>query len=355
MTPLLLNYPISVSILYYGGTAGDMVDTIEGVESIKEALESRGHVVRTLEVNRKNWRQAVKISGDVVFNMVEDETWDLYMKVGMRLEEMGRAQLGMDINSFKYVMKKSRIKRKMQRLGISTPGFKIYNRKSKFSDIRSLDYPLMVKPSGMHAGYGISQDSVVIDGAELYDRVQYLFKNFPGEVLAEEFIDGREIHVTVIGNNRHVVTLPYTEIEFQGSFADNWNVYTYDAKWEEKSWEYWDARIHSPALMSKKLAAKIEKLVLKTYRAFGCRDFARFDIRVDEKKETPYVVDINLCPSINQSDDQDATTLSVKALGWSYEEFVETLVAISYKRVYGKLPDRTRHRGLLLSAPVKQI
>lgn len=351
MTPLLLKYPIGIAILYFGGEAGDLADTLEAVEGMRAALEERGHVVRTMEVNSKNWRKAVRLPGDVVINLVEDPGWGLYVKVGTALEEMGRAQMGHDMKCFKYVVKKSGVKRRMAAYGVPTPGFKIYNRRSKISDIRSLDYPVIVKPSGEHAGIGISQDSVVIDGEELRERVKYLFKHFPGEVVAEEYIEGREIHVTVIGNGRHAVTLPFAEIEFGGEFADNWSVYTYEAKWEKKSWEYWDARVSSPANIKRKLEQKIEKIALRAYRVFGCRDVARLDIRVDDKDRV-YVVDVNMNPSLNAQDDQDATVASVNALGWSYEEFMETLMAITYKRVYGRLPDRLRDRGLLLTTPL---
>lgn len=353
MTPLHLDYPISVAILYYGSAGGDGEDTLQSVKSIADALENQGHIVRCVEVTKKNWRTAVRTPGQVIFNLVEDDDWTLYHKVGERLEEMGRAQMGHDIASFKYVAKKARVKRRMERLGISTPYFKIYNRRSRISDIRSLEFPLIVKPSGQHAGIGISQDSVVIDNEELHERVQYLFKNFPGEVIAEEYIEGREIHITVMGNGRHIFALPYAELEFKGEFSDNWSIYTYDAKWEQKSWEYWDARVSAPAILPRKLNKKLELLALKAYRAFNCRDIARFDIRLDDK-DRPYIVDVNMNPSLNQADDQDATIKSVEALGWSYEEFIETVIAITYKRVYGKLPDRMRERTYMLTAPTKR-
>jgi len=351
MTPISFDYPVSVAILYYGGTASDLQDTLEAVKGLQEALEERGHMVRTVQVTEKNWRKTVKIPGQVVFNLVEDETWELYSKVGIRLEEMGRAQMGHDLNCFKFITKKAWIKRKMKRLEISTPDFRIFNRRSKISQVRGLEYPLIVKPSGQHAGIGISQDSVVIDQDELVARVKYLLKHFPGEVIAEEFIDGREIHVTVIGNGRKAVTLPYCEISFGGEFKDNWDVYTYDAKWEEKSWEFWSAKAHAPAKLKRKVDEKIEKLALRAYKAFGCRDVARLDIRLDSK-DRPYIVDVNMNPSLNYYDDQDATIKSVEAMGWSYSEFIETLVAITYKRVYGRLPDRVRERHFLLAAPL---
>lgn len=339
-----------MAVLYYGGTSGDLIDAEEAAESISEALESRGHYVRTQSVTEKNWHQAVRIPGEVVFNFVEDERWTLYQKVGLKLEALGRAQVGNDLKAFTYTTKKARVKRRMQRMGISTPEFRIFNRTSRISQVRGLDYPLIVKPSGQHAGIGISQDSVVIDQDELVERVKYLFKRFSGEVIAEEYVDGREIHVTVLGNGRHIVVLPPCEIEFRGEFADNWDVYTYNAKWEKETWEYWDARVICPALVNKQLDVRLERLALKAYRAFGCRDLARMDIRLD-KNNTPLVVDVNTNPSINGRDDQDATTASVKALGWTYEDFIETVIAITYKRVYGRLPDRTRARQFLLASP----
>ena len=352
MTPLLLNYPISVAILYFGGEAGDLADTLESVKGMEEALMDRGHIVRTMEVTKSNWRRAAYLPGEVVFNFVEDPGWELYLKVGTRLEELGRAQMGHDMKCFKYVVKKSSVKRRMEANNIPTPRFKIYNRRSRISDIRALEYPVIVKPSGEHAGIGISQDSVVIDGDELRERVKYLFKHIPGEVVAEEYIEGREIHVTVIGNGRHTVMLPFAEIDFGGEFADNWSIYTYEAKWEKKSWEYWDARVLAAVTLGKKLDERIEAMVLRAYRAFGCRDIARFDIRVDQAGKA-YIVDLNINPSLNAQDDQDATVASVEALGWSYGEFLETLIAITYKRVYGKLPDRMRERSMLLAAPTK--
>lgn len=348
MTPLHFDYPISVAILYYGGEAGDELDTEEAVKGIEEALEENGHVVRTMRVDEKNWLKAVKIPGEVVFNLVEDPLWELYVKVGQRLETLGRAQVGHDMKCFKYATRKAWVKNRMQKLGISTPGFRIFNRRSKIS-MRGLEYPLIVKPSRQHAGIGISQDSVVIDQQELEERVKFLFKNFPGEVIAEEYVEGREIHITLLGNGRHVVALPGSEVSFGGEFGDNWSVYTYEAKWDKKSWEYWDARVDAPAKLTRKMDEKLEKLAVKAYRAFGCRDIARMDIRLDEK-DRPFIVDVNMNPSLNRFDDQDATLASVFALDWTYEQFVETLVAITYKRVYGRLPDRIRERQLLLEA-----
>jgi len=349
MPPFRINYPISVAILYTGGDGGDMEDTLDWVEDMGRTLKDMGHVVRILEVTSRNWRKAVWVTGDVVFNLVEDKEYDLYMKVARRLEELGRSQVGIGSSGLRYVVKKSQMKRKMQRVGIPTPNFRIFNRRSDILRSKKIEFPMIVKPSGQHAGVGICQDSVVIDKQELADRVAYLFKKFPGEVIAEEYIEGREMHVTVMGNGRHLVALPVAEITFGGEFKDNWNVYTYDAKWGKTSWEYWGARVVSPARIDDALNNKLEKTAIRAFREMGCRDIARFDIRVDDRARV-YIVDINMCPSLNATDSEDATVRSAKALGWSYQELIENVIAITYKRVYGMLPDRIRDRRLLLRA-----
>lgn len=348
MKPIKFDYPISVAILYYAGTKDDDEDTLEAVRGIEESLERLGHVVRKAEVNKKNWRRAVRIPGAIVFNLVEDDTWELYTKVGQRLEQLGRAQVGHDMKCFKYIIRKVWIKKRMQRLGIATPNFRVFNRRSKINQIRGLEFPLIVKPSRQHAGIGISQDSVVIDHEELTDRIKYLFKNFSGEVFAEEYIEGQEIQVTVLGNGKNIFTLPNCEIGFGGEFKNNWDVYTYEAKWDKKSWEYWDARVKSPVKLNKKLEEQIQKLSIKAYKAFGCRDVARMDMRIDNKNK-PMIIDVNMNPSLNYYDEEDATLASMRALGWSYDQFIQTILAITYKRVYKKLPDRIRDRQLLLT------
>lgn len=333
MKPIPFRKSLSALILYYNGSNDDDEDTRMCAKGITEALRRRGHSIKKIAVTHKNWRRAVQLPGDVVFNLVEDDGWKLYLRVGHRLEQLGRVQVGHDMKSFRYVINKSWVKRKMIIERISTPPFKIFNRRSI---IRSygLTYPLIVKPSRQHAGIGISQDSVVNNLAELKKQVGYIFSQYPGEVIVEKFIDGREIHVTILGNDANIMTIPYCEIGFGKKSKNKWKVYTYDAKWDKKSWEYWNARVDSPATISSNLHEKIQKLAIQTYTTFNCRDIARLDFRIDSKN-TPYIVDININPSLNYYDKEDATIISVYTLKWTYDQFIETLASISYQRVLG--------------------
>jgi D-alanine-D-alanine ligase len=326
---------LSVAILYYSGTTQDDEDTIAGVKGIEESLKRTGHPVTKVIVTKKNWKEAPKTPGDIVFNFVEDDKWILYEKVAYELERLGRAQVGHDITDLKYVIQKSPIKLLMQKTNIATPAFKIFSAQSKTINPGALRFPVIIKPCNQHAGIGISQESVVTDAGDLEKKVRHIIHAYSGDVMAEEYVNGREIHVTILGNGTHLTILPYCEIGFGGKFKNHWNVYTYDAKWAKGTWEYSDARVESPAKIPTGLRNKIKTLSVKAYRVFKCRDIARFDMRVDATG-TPFLVDLNMNPSINYYDDQDATIASVYALGWTYDQFIEKLLAVTYERVYGR-------------------
>lgn len=325
---------ISVLILYYSGLKQDDEDTLEGVKGIFEAVTRLGYPVQKIEVTKDNWTEMVKTPADVVFNLVEDDGWELYVQVGRALEKLGRAQIGHDMKNFRYAIKKAWIKRSLKRLSISTPRFLIFNPASTITLPKTMNYPVIVKPSEQHAGIGISQSSVVKNEDELIKQVQSVLASYPGEVIVEEFIRGREVHVTVFGNGGSVDVLPLCEIGYSGKFAEGWNIYSYNAKWDKKSWEYNDARVRAPADLPPALTKKIEELAVSAYNAMACRDIARLDVRID-KLGVPYVVDINMNPSLNYYDEEDATTASVYAKKWTYDQFVEKVLLASYHRVHG--------------------
>jgi len=330
MKPISFRTSLSALILYYKGKNHDDEDTKLCAKGITEALRKRKHVVKKIAVSEKNWRRATKLPGDVVFNLVEDDTWSLYKRVGRRLEKLKRAQVGHDMLGFRYAISKACVKRKMTSEHISSAPYRIFNRRSKIT-AGVLTYPLIVKPSNQHAGIGISQASVVNTIEELKERVQYVFAHFPGEVVVEKYIKGREIHVTVLGNDGNAITLPYCEIGFGKKSKKKWNIYTYEAKWDKKSWEYWNAHIESPARISSALHEKIQDIATRAYQAFHCRDIARFDFRIDAKG-IPYIIDVNMNPSLNYYDPEDATLASVYTLKWTYDQFIETIASTAYQR-----------------------
>lgn len=348
MTPLSIDYPISVAILY---TTYDP-DTVEVARQMNEALTSCGHKVRMFETTAHNWQKALRVPGDVVINWIEDENtnWRLWAKVGRHLELLHRAQLGFSSRLIPYSLSKIKMKRKLRLSGLATPPFRVIRKHGNIANFRGLNFPLIVKPAGEHASAGISQDSVVIDHKEMADQAKYLFKKYGGEVLVEEFIDGHEIHVTVIGNRRHIMPLPYVQVNYKGEYADNWTVLTHNAKWDNKTWEYWDSNQICPVVFSKKIMSSIDNIVKDAFKTLSCVDVVRFDIRLDQKNN-PYIIDTNVNPHLGFFD-QSECWQSANALGWKYSQMIETLVAICYKRHFKRLPDRLRERQFMLATRI---
>ena len=321
---------MKVVILYYVGKKEDDVDTLEGVKGIEEACHRLTYRVTTVNVTAENWCRAVETPGDIYFNFVEDETWDLYVSVGLGLEKLRKTQVAHDLASFKFATEKTAIKQVLLKSKLSTPNFKTFSNNCKIND-EGLNYPLILKPSHQHAGIGISQKSVVTGKKDLEARAGYLYKRFGGDIIVEEYIAGREIHATVLGNGCDLTVFPLCEIGFGGKFRSGWSVYTYESKWDKKSWEYRDARVDAPAKIPENQRGKINHLAIKAYQIFGCRDIARFDVRVSAGGE-PFLIDVNFNPSLNVYDEQDATVASVKACGWSYDEFIKKLLEITGRR-----------------------
>ncbi len=348
MTPLLMSYPISVAILY---TTYDS-DTVEVAMQLRDALISRGHKIRVFETTARNWKKALRVPGDVVINWIEDENtnWRLWTKVGRNLELLHRAQLGFNLRSNRYSLSKIKMKRRLLSNGLPTPPFRVIRKHGNASNIRGLSFPLIVKLSGEHASAGISQDSVVIDHKEMISQVKHLFKKYGGEILVEEFLEGYELHVTIIGNKNHAIPLPYVQVNFRGEFADNWEVLTYNAKWNNNTWEYWDSPLVCPVVLSKEIMTKIDVVLKSAYKKLGCVDIVRFDVRLDNKNN-PHIIDMNVNPHLGYNDESECWR-SAKALGWSYPQMIETLVAICYKRHFKRLPDRMRERQFMLAQRV---
>jgi len=330
MKPKTLPHPITAAILYYRSSGADGEDTAKCVKGIATALKTNGHKVRAVSVTHTNVRKVLSTPGDVVFNLVEDDGWVLYKRIGNALAKKGRIQFGHTKQSFAYAVDKVAMKRRLRAHDIATPPHRILNGNPT---IRTSDlvYPLIIKPAHEHAGIGISQKSVVQNEKELHRQIDAIRKEIPGDIIVESFIDGREIHVTVIGNGNALHVLPLCEIGFKRKFRTHWGIYTYNAKWNKRSWEYHDARAHAPAGVTPALRKQINALALTAYTSLHCRDFARFDMRIDES-DNPYIIDANINPSLNIYDPEDATILSMTALGWTYEQFIETLLTLAYTR-----------------------
>jgi D-alanine-D-alanine ligase len=212
--------------------------------------------------------------------------------------------------------------------GIRTPEFAVLREPPTDNPVGL--WPLIVKPASEDASIGIDQGSVVTDLAALQARVAYVLEKYGGAALAERFIPGREIQVSLVdvqGTGEPAI-LPFAEIAFKPAEGSKlWPVYTYTAKWDEKSEEYESAPVVVGVELSAEVTATIHRTCREAYRALEARDFARVDLRVTAEGEA-YVLELNPNPSITSI----MLDAGLPAIGVGYNRFIAALVENAAKR-----------------------
>jgi len=161
-----------------------------------------------------------------------------------------------------------------------------------------LHYPLIVKPSRQDGSTGVDVHSVVHDYAQLLRRLDRVFAEFSAPVLVEEFIEGKELHVAVLGNNPPIV-LPIVEFNFLELPAEHPALITYDIKWNPLSPAYHKVHSFCPANIDPKVEKLVKEQALRAFIATCCRDYARVDIRLG-RDGVPYILEVNPNPDLTE-------------------------------------------------------
>lgn len=223
---------------------------------------------------------------------------------------------------------KNKAKEILRARGVSTPASVVVRRVEELVTV-DLPFPLIVKPSREDASVGIDFDSVVHDRASLGKAVSRVLRTFRQPVLVEQYIDGREIYVPLLGNEGRR-PLPLTEIQFGGAFEGKPRIVSYGAKWDPASPEYADSPsrlIELPEAIARRCVAVAQA----AFDALECRDYGRVDLRLDAKS-APYVIDINPNCDLHP---QAGFARSALAAGLSYSDLALHLVELAQERHHG--------------------
>lgn len=307
-------------------------DFLKQIDNIKKVLLRKHISVETLAVN-SNIHSAIKkisnYSPDAILNFVESVEGNanlesyftgLYNLLNVPFTGNNSTCLG-------NCLIKDRTKQILLSHGIKTPKHLIttvnqYPKEKTFQ----LKYPLILKLAKEDASIGISEFSVVKSYESLKQRLEYLFNSYGQDVIIEEYIEGRELNVAILGNE----TLPISEILFDGLPDDLPKIITYEAKWSPESIYYKNTSGKCPALLDKKTKHKIEKIALTSFNALECRDYARVDIRLSTKN-IPYVIEVNPNPDISPD---SGFVRSATTAGISYEELLYRLTNMALNRAH---------------------
>ncbi|MFO0596936.1 MAG: ATP-grasp domain-containing protein [Myxococcaceae bacterium] len=322
--------PLKISVLHYQ-PSGDPMDPV--VEDVMAALKSLGHVTTPMAVHDRVFdllQQIEKQKPDLVFNVCETFADDYRLEVNVAaVLEMARVNFtGSGTAGLLLAQDKILTKQLLEYHEVNTPNFLTFDGEA-FEAFGRMNFPLIVKPARSDASIGIGQHSVVKDWDELTRRVREIRKTLNDEALAEEFIDGREVYVGVIGPSQRPEILPIVELD--------WGQWNPDLpKVSDREVKFGDGSEHSPHLViaeqiSPELKARIERSALLAYRALKIRDYARVDFRISNKTGEPFVLEVNPNPYLEKDSELG---MAAESRGLSYPQLIATILESAASR-YG--------------------
>lgn len=319
------NQPLSVDLSEVG--------VLEERAHVSDALAKNGYKTSLFNMNSDIKRLIHFVEDkepDLIFNLCEsvgDESTHEMFVAGL-YELLGVPYTGAGAFSLGMCQNKVRTKQVLSFHKIRVPKFALYkNTNEVIEDEFDLRFPVIVKPSLEDASVGIDNGSVVDNFAALKKRVRFIFQNFDQPALVDEYIEGRELNVAIIGNRRPIA-LPISEIDFSGLPSDLPRIVTYAAKWMEGTDEYKGTVGVCPAQIPLDVEKQAKEIALAAYRVMGCRDYARVDMRLD-KNNNLYVIEVNPNPDIS---DDAGFARSCRAYGLSFDEIINKIVEYALER-----------------------
>lgn len=300
-------------------------DTEETIDAIQDVLQGEGHEVIKLGGDTGLIDRLRKTPVDIVFNVAEGfQGRNREAHIPALLEFLNIPYTGSDPLTLSLTLDKSMAKRIVMSENIPTPKFK---RVERVEDLGGLDlnYPLFVKLCYEGSSKGVRLDSKILDRRSLEEKTRWLLETYGPPLLVEEFVNGPEFTVGILGNETPSV-LGVMYIKIKGIPPEE-AIYSLEVKreWKEKV-EY-----HCPPPIEKKLLGKIEEVALRSFRALECRDVSRVDIRVG-KDEAAYFLEINPLPGLSPV--YGDLPIMAKRMGWDYERLVKTIFHNALRR-YG--------------------
>ena len=344
--------PTRITVLYntdydaeYIGPGIDVSSVEISAQSIVQALEDGGFTVKLVGLYGRevfDVLHAITLDKpDLVFNLCESMAGDPRNEptfAGL-LDLFGIHYTGSDLPALAACLHKRRSKDILLGRGIPTPPHKFLANLAALADpaLDTLDYPWFLKLAHEDASVGITEENLVRTPAELRKRAGDMIVEFEQPVLAERYIDGREINVTLIGNGAELRVLPLHEIDFAAMPAGRPRIVSYAAKWEESHVDYAGTK---PVLLrdaTPELVARCEQVARDAWDAHGLRDYARVDLRVDRDGQ-PWVIDVNPNPDISPD---AGVARSAAAQGLSYVELIRQFTQVAQRRIAApRLPRR---------------
>lgn len=280
----------------------DVATVAEEYEAVTNALKSEGFRVRRLNINddhRTLIHALRRYKTDVIFNLVEYYKDDPALEASIAgvFELFTIPYTGAPPAALILCQRKGFTKQILAGHGVPTPHFRMLHH-PRITRRHGLKYPLIVKPAREDASTGVTRESVVYDYPTLTALVEKVYVEYSPPVLVEEFIEGRELHISILGNDPPRM-LPPIEFDFSELPDDHPPLISYDIKWSPLDQSYHQVHSVCPAPLTKREIRRTETAALEAYRLTGCRDYARIDMRMNNRGEV-FILEVNPNPDLTE-------------------------------------------------------
>ncbi|MFC1808667.1 ATP-grasp domain-containing protein [Candidatus Omnitrophota bacterium] len=203
---------------------------------------------------------------------------------------------------------------------IKVPQHTVFKRDHKFTVSKRMRFPQIIKPLSDEASYGISNASIVTNIDETKERIRYIHETVKSDAICEQYIEGIELYVSILGNHRLRV-FPFRQLTFpedQGAPQ----IATYNVKWNKEFRKKWNIRYEFARLKDEALEKKIARISKRIYRILHLQGYGRLDLRVTSEGQV-YVIEANPNPYLAREED---FALSAKKAGFTYEKLIDKII-----------------------------
>ncbi len=301
-------------------------DNLETVLAIQNALMTHGYQAALFEADDMLLEKLLRQKPKLVFNIAEGRGGRAReAQIPALLNMLGIPFTGSDETTLCVALDKALSKRLLSTYHIKTPHYAVFEPNTPLR-VSSLHYPVIVKPNAEGSSKGISELCIAKNARELKELVHSDHMLYGESFIAEEYIEGREFTVGVLGNGKDAKVFSPMEIRYKQATQGDYHVYSYQVKQDYKRYVEYSCPAQIPAALEKEMTA----MARRAFEVLACRDFARVDFRVDAKG-VPYFIEINPLPGLAPG--YSDYPMLAEFCGTSYDELVCAVLEAAIKRL----------------------
>ena len=295
----------------------DDLDDKETVDMILDSLQSIGHQAKYFPAGLESVESIKKFHPDICFNYGEGhfgssrESQMPAILDSLRIPYTCAGVLGMALSHNKHVAK-----RLFRCFNLPTANFMVLREPAELQEVK-LKYPLFIKPAHEGSSIGINENALVHNRAELEKQVQWVWETVHAPILIEEYIEGREFTISILGDE----VLPIVEIISPTGFYSN------------KQKEDLQSEVYRvcPAQLSPEKTAEFKALALKAKETLELEDICRMDMRMDSAGN-PFILEVNPIPLMHPDPEQASLVYAARAAGLTYKDIIRKVIDSAIKR-----------------------